>query len=169
MSYIYIKGERGNSVVNRKKFILEKKYLHIKTTLRVNPLLYDYYLWCYLLAIPMVFDQARGLVIMDTITLLFVHCKNVWSPVKMEKARPEILSKLQQSLIEICSPWLACMLDVPFSVNIKRNTFGNGTDARFKDWFKKFLITTAICVVVLHHISKDNHLSRYWSMQNPHL
>ena len=98
------------------------------------------------IAIPMVFDQARGLVIMDTITLLFVHCKNVWSPVKMVKARPEILSKLQQSLIEIRSPWLACMLDVPFSVNIKRNTFGNGTDARFKDWFTKFLITTAICV-----------------------
>ena len=57
---------------------------------------------------------SRGLVIMDTITLLFVHCKNVWSPVKMEKARPEILSKLQQSLIEIRSPWLACILDVPF-------------------------------------------------------
>ena len=126
--------------------------------------------WNYIqLAIPMVFDQARGLVIMDTITLLFVHCKNVWSPVKMEKARPEILSKLQQSLIEIRSPWLACMLDVPFSVNIKRNTFANGTDARFKDWFTKFLITTAICVVVLHHISKDNHISRSWSMQNPHL
>ena len=53
------------------------------------------------------------------------------------------------------------MLDVPFPVIIKRNTFGNGTDARFKDWFTKFLITTAICVVlVLHHISKDNHLSR---------
>ena len=57
------------------------------------------------------------------------------------KVGPEILSKLQQSLIEIRCSWLACMLDVPFSVNIKRNTFGNGTDARFKDWFTKFLTT----------------------------
>ena len=151
------------------KIIRSTNYKHKKTPKILCSKIIFWLNFMLRLAIPMVFDQARGLVIMDTITLLFVHCKNVWSPVKMEKARPEILSKLQQSFIEIRSPWLACMLDVPFSVNIKRNTFGNGTVARFKDWFTKFLITTAMCVVVLHHISKDNHLSRSWSMQNPHL
>ena len=74
-------------------------------------------------AIPLVFDQVRGcqVIVMETTSLacspiawcltMMIHSKG--------KARPEVLSQLQQTLIEIA---LDFMLDVPFPVKINHNS-----------------------------------------------